>query len=194
MVYGSWICMTQNHIHHSRKDKERKSTKNVQLALNLFTILFVHKMWWSIKRFQCNWEESLGALVVQHKIKYMLVRSLWFLMLPFQLSIFPLLSVSFSPISLRSVSPCACFHCFEEIFSTYNFCNCCHGDGTFIHAILKMERKHVSRIAFLVYFAIHTLCFVAVAQMVLFGRQSNQRISEISNKITLRLVWYVWYC
>lgn len=79
------------------------------------------------------------------------------------------------------------FRCFEEIFASSNFCNGCHGDGTFIHSILKMERKHVSRIAFLVYFTSYFM-LVVIAQMALFGRQSNQRIGKISNKITLRLV------
>lgn len=74
----------------------------------------------------------------------------------------------------------------DFLFVQY-FCNGCHGDRTFIHSILKMERKHVSRIAFLVYFTSYFM-LVVIAQMALFGRQSNQRIGKISNKITLRLV------
>lgn len=123
------------------QQRRKKTYRYIQLVLNLFTILFVHKMWWSIKRFQCNWKERVSRCTVVH-IKLSIFSwdpcDFWCC-----LSIF-----SHSLIFLYAlVSPFR-----REIFFSYNFCNRFHGNGTFIHSILKMERKHVSRIAFLVYF------------------------------------------
>lgn len=97
-------------------------------------------------------------------------------------------------LSLCSISICGVlFRCFEKKFlslslsSSYNFCNRFYGNGTFIHSILKMERKHVSRMAFLVYFTSYFMFVLSSDGLFWASIQSTNRQNLEQNHASVGL-------